>query len=534
MRFNWFSFIFCSLISIQLSYAQFWDFSPPIKLSANVNSNAEETNPWIETIDNKSTLYFVRTFEEMNSGGKNDQDIWCAEYQNKEWSKAENVGNLNNENHNGIGYISSNSAYVLYSDKKQSSPAIKVSKMKNVNLPPHEKWNVPLKSNFFFDSLDLKNNEVGFTMSKDEKWMVLSLKTNDSYGMEDLYIFNLETRKLIHLSNEINSTGYEISPYLSDGADTLFFASNGLGGLGDCDLFYSVRGKTFSEWSKPVNLGNKINSSGFDAYLMKSGNTVYWCSNRNNDNTDIYTSTILFPPKLEISLSGKNISTFQGNDGSIDLTVKSGVKPFKFQWTNGLKTEDIAKLKKGTYEVEVSDSLGQKTTAQITLTEPKPETKKVIHLPEVRYELNSWKFVNNESVHSFDSLDAIAKLLVEYPTMSLELISHTDSRGNEKANMILSQNRAKAVYTYLVREKGIDGRRLVPIGKGELSPAVIYDQITGKTITLNEAYINQFKESNPSEFERLHQINRRTEGRVTGMNFDPNKPSQINSKFFID
>jgi outer membrane protein OmpA-like peptidoglycan-associated protein len=534
MRFNRLFFLSCSISFVQLSYAQFWDFSPPIKLVDNVNSNAEETNPWIETIGGKSTLYFVRTFDVMNAGGKNDQDIWCSEFVNNTWAKAENVENLNNENHNGIGRISSGSAYVLHSDKKQSLPAIKISKIRNENSASHEKWNLPTKTSFILDSLGLKNKEVGFTISKDEKWMFLSLNLKDSYGMEDLYLFNLETSKLFHLPSEINSAGYEISPFLSDGADTLFFASNGLGGFGDCDLFYSVRGKSFFEWSKPINFGNKINSSGFDAYLVKSGNTIYWSSNRNSDNSDIYTSTILFPPKLEIELVGKNVSTFQGSDGEVDLIVKSGVAPFNYRWSNGQKSEDIIKLKKGTYEVSVTDSIGQIAVSQITLTEPKPETKKVIRLPTVYYEFKTGKLINNDRINSFDSLDVIAKLLNEYPGMSLELISHTDSRGNEKANITLSQIRARAVFTYLVREKGIDGRRLIPVGKGELSPSVIIDRVTGKSITLTEAYINQFKDSNPMEFERLHQLNRRTEGRVTGMNFDPKKSAPVNPKFFID
>jgi OOP family OmpA-OmpF porin len=528
-----FTMLVLCLLSVNISFGQFWGFSDPVRLPEIINSSAEETTPVLVRNRNSNDLYFVRTFDEKNVGGKNDQDIWVSVENENGWSSAKNIRKLNNENHNALGGISNNQAYVLYSDKKQTLPAIKVSNISDENLPPHEKWSAPSIVNFETGSLDLTNQEMGFFISKDHNSMVLSLKMADSYGMEDLYILNLETAELKHLSKEINSAGYEISPFLTDGGDTLFFASNGLGGLGGCDIFYSTLNKNTGDWSKPINLGNKINSEGFDAYLFKLGNTVYWSSNRGKDNADIFKSTVLFPPKLEIALSGTNVSTFQGNDGKVDVIIQTGVAPYKYEWSNGMKTEDLAQLKKGTYEVTVTDSIGQKANAKITLSEPQPEIKKVLRLPEVRYAVNSWKFVNDESINSFDSLNLVAQLLNEYPTMRLELLSHTDARGNEKANLILSQNRARAVFTYLVREKGIDGRRLIPVGKGELDPAKLKDSTNGKEVILTEAYIDGFKISNPKEFERLNQINRRTEGKIIGMDFDPSVEAPFNLDYFI-
>lgn len=527
------TFMVVCFLTVHSIHGQFFGFSDPVRLSDNINSSAEETTPVFNRNGNSNDLYFVRTFDEKNVGGKNDQDIWVSVENESGWSSAMNVRKLNNENHNALGGISNNQAFVLYSDKKQTLPAIKLSNISDEKLPPYEKWTVPSSINFETGSLDLSNQEMGFFISKDQKTMVLSLKLADSYGMEDLYILNLETAELNHLPKEINSSGYEISPFLTASCDTLFFASNGLGGFGGCDIFYSTLNNFTREWSKPINLGNKINSEGFDAYLIKEGNDFYWSSNRGKEDADIFKSTVLFPPKLEIALNGTNISLFQGNDGKIDLSIKTGVAPYKFDWSNGIKTEDIAQLKKGTYEVTVTDSIGQTANAKITLTEPQPEIKKVLRLPEVRYAINSWQFVNDESINSFDSLNLVAQLLNEYPTMRLELLSHTDARGNEKANLLLSQNRAKAVFTYLVREKGIDGRRLIPIGKGETTPAKFIDSKSGKEILLTETYINTFKISNPKEFERLHQINRRMEGKILGLDFEPSIGEPFNQDYFI-
>ena len=58
------------------------------------------------------------------------------------------------------------------------------------------------------------------------------------------------------------------APFLSDNDDTLYFSSNGFGGFGDADIFYSLRnGNSWDSWSEPVNLGSVINSPKFDAYF---------------------------------------------------------------------------------------------------------------------------------------------------------------------------------------------------------------------------------------------------------------------------
>ena len=158
----------------------------------------------------------------------------------------------------------------------------------------------------------------------------------------------------------------------------------------------------------------------------------------------------------------------------------------------------------------------------VEITEPQPTVQKVIQFPEVRYKVNSWEFVNDSTTQSYDSLNRVAALLTEYPGLMLELLSHTDARGDEKKNLTLSMNRAKAVYTYLVEQKGIDPRRLIPVGKGESEPARVIDAATNSFIELTETYINQFKATDKTKFENLHQINRRTEGKIIGIAFDPN------------
>jgi outer membrane protein OmpA-like peptidoglycan-associated protein len=67
------------------------------------------------------------------------------------------------------------------------------------------------------------------------------------------------------------------------------------------------------------------------------------------------------------------------------------------------------------------------------------------------------------------SLDQLINLLNQYPTMKIQLNSHTDCRGSDSYNLKLSQNRARAVVNYLV-ERGVSMDRLKFRGFGETLP----------------------------------------------------------------
>jgi outer membrane protein OmpA-like peptidoglycan-associated protein len=145
---------------------------------------------------------------------------------------------------------------------------------------------------------------------------------------------------------------------------------------------------------------------------------------------------------------------------------------------------------------------------------------KEIRPPEVRYPLDQWTFINDASCMSNDSLQYLFELLDQNQNISIDLYSHTDARDTEIHNQALSENRSKAVYNFLV-DKGIDPRRIKPVGKGESEPATLILE-NGEEVTLKEEYINQFKLSDKAKFEQLHQINRRTTVLITSTEFDAN------------
>ena len=86
--------------------------------------------------------------------------------------------------------------------------------------------------------------------------------------------------------------------------------------------------------------------------------------------------------------------------------------------------------------------------------------------------------------------------------LSIEINSHTDTRGSDVYNLKLSQARAQSCVNYLI-SKGIKSERLLPTGYGETKPLVSDEEIA-KMVPKSE------------EFDAAHQKNRRTAFKVIG------------------
>jgi peptidoglycan-associated lipoprotein len=147
---------------------------------------------------------------------------------------------------------------------------------------------------------------------------------------------------------------------------------------------------------------------------------------------------------------------------------------------------------------------------------------KPIELPNIFYDFGKWDLRPESMV----SLDKLVETLTDNPNVTIELMSHTDSRDTEEYNQDLSQKRAQSVVQYLI-EKGIATERLSPKGYGESTPKVVDSAIAGQNpflkqgTTLSEQYINSLASEEQKEI--AHQINRRTEFRVLRTDYEPKK-----------
>lgn len=280
-------FLFLGLSQAQIGFR----FESVEALTPLINGEYEESSPVFDPVGQR--LYFSRTLHPDNKGGKTvGQDLWYSDFNGNTWSAPSNdLGKLNNYLNNATIGLSQDGQrmYML------GTYIRKIALQSGFSMTEKDEegaW--PRPEGLDIDGLNIKGDFYGGFMSASEDVLLISMESNNSKGQEDLYV-SLRTSngwgKPIWMGDSINTSGYEISPFLFEDGKTLLFASNGLGGRGDCDIFYSYRlDSTWTRWSKPVNAGKKINSAGFDAFPYASGETLYFSSNRNDSLSNIYTA----------------------------------------------------------------------------------------------------------------------------------------------------------------------------------------------------------------------------------------------------
>ena len=377
------------------------------------------------------------------------------------------------------------------------------------------------------------------SVSSDELTLVFSSDMKGGKGGKDLWIARRGSKaeefgKPVILGPGINTPGNEMFPHLFNDT-TLLFSSNGYEGYGGLDIFKSVWKK--NTWSTPENLLTPINS-GYDDFgiiIKIIDEEGYFSSNRpgGKGGDDIYQFTrknLLFTIAGKVSdfvtqqpLKGAQV-LMTGDDGS---TAETGTdKQGYYKFSNDQVLEDHAYeltykkdnyfSKKETVSTHPFDD-DHDFTVDMQL-EPIPE--KPIVLPDILYALDKWDLAPQYQ----DSLTQLVGLLKDNENIIIELRSHTDTRGSDQYNEILSQKRAQTVVDFIISQ-GIDPRRLVAKGYGEKVPRVLDKDVVRENYRfkvgteLNDKFINSL----PSEEirEAAYQLNRRTEFSVLSKDFKP-------------
>ncbi len=409
-------------------------YDTPVKLGEELNSDAEESMP-VLSADGK-TLYFVRMLHPGNLGGKfTGHDIWYSQLQpDSSWGAPKNnLYNLNNKGNNAIlGFNQSGEEVYLLNDygtKDSRNPGISVARKEGISW-----WSFPedldipklKKDGFFYNAFVNREGNIA----------IVSMKTRKMPGDEDLFITIKDGAgkwsKLKSLGAQINTPGFEITPFLSKDGKTLYFSSNGHKGFGDADIYRSHRlDSTWTNWSKPENLGRPINSKGFDAsYFEHDNGTVLFISNRGDNLADLYSSRI-----RNASANEEQLLAEQRRLEEEELEAERR------------RLEEAARRRQN------------ESREEVVLDRIYPLTVSIY------FAFDSYSL----SDESKQELTEIFNKYTDGKDVRVELIGHTDAIGTPQYNEKLSVNRAKAAEEYLL-SAGLARERVKTEGRGEHEP----------------------------------------------------------------
>ncbi len=481
----------------------------------SINSSFDEQNP-VLTPDGKR-MYFVRSGHPRNEGGVIDRgDVWYSDKTETGWSVAKHGGStINHTGLNGIVGFSADGERIYLLNYKDSQGYIHKGIAMAEWVKDH--WSVPQPVDIrYFENF---SENISASISPDEKVMILSYKSYDTYGNEDLYVTFKESNGSWtppeNMGVDLNTLGEEWAPYLAPDLKTLYFSSNGFGGQGGRDIFVSQRkDNTWRDWTEPVNLGSGVNTAGVELgyAIPKLGELAYFSSTQNSEGFgDIFgfplnktekvlqeivseTETPIFQPTIPkepvkpvvvMTMQVLDIRNDQPINGIVKLNfgekevevntadLDSPEKKFLVTIEEGIEVnveieaEGFLKYKE-TFMASATPSQGvveAKGVEGFRLTPREVGTK--IQIPNVLFNEGTSSFADAKTTAT--QLAVLIELMKNNPDLEIRLEGHTDNRGNPKLLKELSLDRVNAVKDYLV-EKGISGKRIETLGFGGEKP----------------------------------------------------------------
>lgn len=499
----------------------------PINIGPGINTKDPEYFPTI-TVDGKMLL-FTRRIDDDRSPYKQQEDFYVSLLEKNIWGKAVPMPiNINSVMNEGAPTISADGRSLIF-----VACADDITDNQNYGEGRTGKGSCDMfythrNGSRWLDPVNLPGSvntglwESQPSLSADGKTLYFIRRVSKRGEPVDSDIFvtrlldNGQWSTAERLPRNINTYMEEESVLIHPDGKTLYFASRGHVGMGGSDIYMSKL-NTDGTWSNPENLGYPINSKYDENSLLVSadGEIAFFASDREGGYGDLDIYYFEMPEEF------RPTKTLYFDGIVFDATDKKPI-PGKFQLID-LKTGKeviFSEADKITGEFLVSLPLNQEYALNVTypgynffsknFNMTAKDGLESIHmdvpmipitsegptlLANVFFDLGKSTLRPESNIE----LNKLYEFMVKNPTLKIEIGGHTDTRGDDKANLTLSNDRAKAVYDYVVA-KGIDPKRMTFKGYGETKTIVSDAEIA--------------KLASEEAKEAAHQSNRRTEYKI--------------------
>lgn len=391
-----------------------------------------------------------------------------------------------------------------------------------------------------FKGLNTQYNEGSASLSRDGKTVYFArCNSPDSYGDCDIFTAKLEADstwgKVKNLGVNVNSIAWDSHPSLSHSEDTLYFASDRIGGFGLSDIYFTTKTKDGS-WSEAVNMGPIVNTrnSEVSPFYHHIFNVLYFSSNGQNLNFgefDIYKSykdgdgwgepknigplvngpgsefyftidsgseNLYYSRSVENSMGNLDLYSFpvpmEAQPGATtkvqgSLTNEEDGKPFKgivsiIDLDNGIEVAPKFLRPDGSFQFDLINNNNYLLIIQgeeffrieeLFYLDGEMELHKQTTPISSKLKFESLEFEEGKAgltTPMYGDLDKMADFLLDNPNFRLRISGHTDSAGREDFNLKLSQDRADIIKEYLVFFGGVEDSRVEAKGFGSSKPIV--------------------------------------------------------------
>ena len=453
----------------------------PKNLGENINTEYDEYLPLV-TVDDQTMFFTRRYFKEAETPYLEEDFFFSVRDTNGNWMPAERMAEPINSNENeGALCISPDGRYLFFAGCNRHDGMGSCDIYASIRRG--DVWGRPFNIG---SPVNTSAWESQPCMSSDGRTLYFVSNRAGGFGKSDIWKSELSDGGIwsepVNLGNTINTSGDESSPFLHPDGKTLYFSSNGHGGMGGLDLFVSRLDEN-GNWSVPQNLGYPINTYADEATLSvnSKGDTAYFSSDNLSGfgKKDIY-SFALYEQARPASVSFMKGVVYDA-DTRKPLAARFELISLK---TGKTRISSMASSKKGDFlvclPVDEPFALNVSFPGYLFYSEhialdyayrDRPMRKEILLQPirsGTSIVLNNIFYRTGEYAieeSSTAELNRLVRFLMQNKEVHIEISGHTDNVGSAAFNRELSQNRANAVAAYIVK-KGIDANRIKAVGYG--------------------------------------------------------------------
>jgi outer membrane protein OmpA-like peptidoglycan-associated protein len=260
----------------------------PENMGPAVNTSYEEYFPAI-TADGKTFLFTRRGKGLIPSRPNMQEDFYVSTRTGKEWSTATALEEINTNGNEGAPSLSADGQYLFFTACEEMLESYGARKTKGscdlfLARKVGNKFNAPRNLELPINT-GVWESQPSFSSDGRTLYFVRAIKGSDGRTQRDILVSRIsdqsEWSEPVSVSEKINTSADEMSVFIHPDDQTLYFSSDGHPGLGGLDIFMSKRSAS-GEWTEPLNLGYPINTSMDENSLLvsPSGDIAYFASDR--------------------------------------------------------------------------------------------------------------------------------------------------------------------------------------------------------------------------------------------------------------